>query len=751
MRLCAVGALLVLCAGVVCATDWTGFRGVDHQNVSPSPVAPLQWSRTDHVRWRTPLPGEGHSSPLVVGDAVYLSYAVEEPQPARLLSGVRLGLLVLAWALLATALWTVAARCREALSWRGLLALGGMVALAAAMALLVMYGENVLTFDRALERGWVAAVISLVLALVLVVSASGAGTMGGTRATPRQSVAAALGLIVVAGVAYLLIPDRAHAFDYGPTHPKSLFLFGVVVLPLFLGLLLGALSLRRSRPSLAWALAVPGGLLMIVGGAVIVLAVLRAQHNTRGVVSTGVTAFAHIPWWLPAGLLALTLLCFGLRRRWPHAWLLNVLAVLSLVGCMLVGLGFGLEHVIARTPYLVYVVGQPYYHPMVAPWVAPIFAGATLAALALALVAARFRPAAVAAFRGLPALLAVLLGAACFVYVLWVPRDHIFGRGVICLDRDSGAIRWQTIGLHAQRGIMHSDNSAATPTPVSDGQRVFAYFGTAGTMAVDRTGRLLWTNTQLPFMSTEGVSSSPIMWRDSVILLSESQAGQWLVALDAATGRLRWRTVRTQTMHPYAGNCRTPLLWPVRGQPTVIVWGLEDLSGYDPDTGHERWTHTIGGFGSSTNPVACPVADGERLYLSGPTHTLAVALSRLGQAGSPVVWKTEHLDGPQCATPVLHRGLLYMVSDTGTVYCLHAATGRLAWEHTFPRQHYASPLAVGDRVLVTDTAGTTRVLAAAPQYRLLATNDLAEPISASLVPAGGRLLVRTGKALWCLQ
>ena len=761
MRSCAVALALAVLTSVASAADWPGFRGVERQNAIPGSAGfqpaypltyPLHWSRTENVRWHTPLPGEGHSSPVILGDAVYLSYAVEQPQPAHFLTGVRVGLLVLAWALLAAALWTVAARCRESLSWRGMLSLGGMVGLAVAMALLVMYGENVLTFDRALERGWVAAVISLVLALVLVISATGAGATAETSpAASRRSVWAALGLIAVAGLAYLLIPDRAHAFDYGPAHPKSLFLFGVVVLPLFLGLMLAALSFRRSRPSLAWGLALPGWLLMAVGGTVVVLAVLRAQHNTRGVVSTSAPYFSHLKWWLPVGLLALTLLCFGLRRLWPRALLLNLLSVLSLVSFMLVALGFGLERVIARTPYLVYVVGQPYYHPIVAPWVALIFAGATIAALAVALVIAKLRPAAAASFRGLPALLAVLLGAACFAYVLWVPKDRMFARGVICLDRDNGAVRWQTLGLQATRGVMHSDNSAATPTPVGDGERIFAYFGTAGVMAVDRTGKLLWTYSQLPFLSTEGVSSSPIVWKASVVVLSESQAGQWLVALDSQTGHLRWRAPRTQKMHAYAGNCRTPLVWPVHGRPTLLIWGLEDISGYDPDTGRELWTHDIGGFGSSTNPVACPVADAKRLYLSGATHTLALALDRLGQPGSPVLWKTEHPDGPQCASPVLRNGLLFMVSDTGTLYCLEAATGRLVWEQSFPQQHYASPLAVGNGILFTDTAGKTRVIAAAAQYRLLATNDLGESISASLAPVDGRLYVRTGKGVWCLE
>jgi outer membrane protein assembly factor BamB len=728
------------------ADDWPGFRGLERQNCASGP-APLHWSPSQSVRWRTPLPGEGHSSPIVVGDAVYLSYAEERPQPAHALMAVRVGLLLLAWAVLATALWTVARRCRDPLTVRGLWSLAGMTGLAGAMALLVVYGENALTFERALERGWMTAVLSLVLALVLVSSAGAAASM---ELPSRRSLWVALALMALSGIAYLAIPDRAHAFDHGPLHPKSLFLSSVVVLPLFVGLVLGALGLRGAHRRAAWTLGLPGLLLMVVGVGVLALAVIRAQHNTRGVVSTAAPYVPHLKWWLPVGLLALTAVGLTLRRRWPRALLVNLLSVLTLTAFVLVGLGFGLERLIVRVPYLTYVIGQPYYHPFVAPWIALIFAGATVLALAAATIGAKVRPAA-ASLHALPALLAVLLGAGCFTYILYVPRDRIFARGILCLDRDSGAIRWQTVGLSGPKGVMHSDNSAATPTPVSDGARIVAYFGTPGLMAVDRQGALLWTYSQLPFTSTEGVAGSPIAWRDEIIVLSESQAGQWLVALDGETGRLRWRTARRQKMHPNAGNCRTPLVWPVQGRPTIIVWGLEDLSGYDPETGTELWSHEVTGFGSSTNPVACVVADDERFYLAGPTQTVAVALDRVGRPGSPIVWTKPCWDGAQCASPVLSRGLLFSVSDTGTVYCLEAATGRTLWEQSFPQQHYASLLAVSDRIYFTDTAGKTRVVACAPQHRLLATNDLGEPVSASVAPVEGRLHVRTTKALYCLQ
>lgn len=107
MRSCAVAVVLLCLAGIGHADDWPGFRGVERQNVAPGSAAleaayPLHWSRIRNVRWHTPLPGEGHSSPIVLGDAVFLSYPIEQPQPAHMLTGVRVGFLVVAWALLAT-------------------------------------------------------------------------------------------------------------------------------------------------------------------------------------------------------------------------------------------------------------------------------------------------------------------------------------------------------------------------------------------------------------------------------------------------------------------------------------------------------------------------------------------------------------------------------------------------------------------------------------------------------------------------
>lgn len=754
MSLCRsvfLGGMLLTLASAGNAADWRGFRGLEQQGVNPGGTAPLHWSPTQGVRWHTPLPGEGHSSPIVVGDAVYLSYAEPRPQPARLLTTVRIALLVFAWCLLAAVLWTVAARSRDPVSARGLLNFTAMVGLATMMALLVLYGENVLDFGRGRERAWLAAVMSLVLALVLGISAGTTPTADEDR-PPRWPGWAAAGLVALSAVAYLLIPDRAHAFEGGLLHPHSLFLLGVLILPGFVGLMLGAALLRRRHPGLAMTLGLPGVLLAASGVAVLALAVQRAQSNTRGVVSISQPYLPHTKWWLPVLVVVITIWLLGLRRVWPRSTVVNVLGVLGLVASTLLTLGYGLDHLIARVPYLAYTLGNPFYGPILAPWVTLLFAGAVTLALAASVLGAKYRHGAAPPSLGaIPALLALLLGAGSFAYALYVPKAELLARGIICLDRDTGAERWRVSGLAGPRDAMHSDNSAATPTPASDGERVYAYFGTPGTMAVDLRGKLLWTYCSLPFISSEGVSSSPLVWQDTVIVLSESQAGQWLLALDGKSGRMVWKTPRRHKMHLHAGNCRTPLLWRVGGKQTIIVWGLEDVSGYDPQTGAEVWTHEVKGFGESTNPVACAVADRERLYLTGPLQTMALSLDKLGQPGSPVAWRTEYLDGAQCASPVLTGGLLVNVTDTGTVYCADARTGRPLWSHDFGWQHYASPVAVGQRIYVSDTRGKTHVVAAERQFRLLATNDLGEPTSATMAAVEGRLYARTEKAAWCLE
>ena len=300
------------------------------------------------------------------------------------------------------------------------------------------------------------------------------------------------------------------------------------------------------------------------------------------------------------------------------------------------------------------------------------------------------------------------------------------------------------------RNAMHPDNSCATPTPVTDGRRVYAYFGAAGVLCTDRQGRVQWVNTQLPFHTRWGVGTSPSACDDKVIILSESDAGRYLAALDTRTGREVWRTERHQRIHNYTGNCRTPTVENIRGQRTIVVWGYEDISGYDPATGRERWSYPVGDFGHFNNPVCTAVSDATGIYLVGPEGSMKLAKDKLGSGQSPIVWRQPMKNGAQCSSPVLCQGLLFAMADSGHLYCLDPLSGATLWETNLARQHYASLIAIGSHVYATDTYGRTTIFDAGRAFHPLARNDLRQRTVASPAPVNGRLYIRTKTQLFCV-
>ena len=410
------------------------------------------------------------------------------------------------------------------------------------------------------------------------------------------------------------------------------------------------------------------------------------------------------------------------------------------------------QYLIARVPYLAYQLGTPFLKPALGwPSVAALALAWVLTLVAAALVAARRAPPRQCRLPRYFCPLAVALSAVHLVYALYMPKSPELERAIVCVDRATGSIEWTSQGMTGPRGTMHSDNSAATPTPVTDGARIFGYFGTVGILCMDTHGKTLWTSKELPFESRQGVASSPILCGGRLVILSESQLGGYLGALDPDTGQLVWKTNRGKPVHSYAGNCRTPSAKVIGGRDTVVVWGYKDLSGYDAQTGQELWTHEVGDFGSANNPVASLVSDERQLYLVGPQKTMAVDRSKLAEPSTPMAWERKTTEGAQCASPVLHNGLLFAISDTGMAYCLDSASGAVLWRQRWGTQHYASPVAVGDRIYFCSTRGLTTVVASDRRYREIAENDLDERTYASFAPADGQLFIRTSQHLYCIR
>jgi outer membrane protein assembly factor BamB len=382
----------------------------------------------------------------------------------------------------------------------------------------------------------------------------------------------------------------------------------------------------------------------------------------------------------------------------------------------------------------------------------------------------------------------------------------------LALDARTGKEVWRAELKRSRAMEMYKANDPASPTPVADGAGVVSFFADFGLIAYDLTGQVRWTHPLGPFVNFYGMSASPVMAGDLVIQLIDQQSGSYLIALDRATGRVRWKTARPGATIGYA----TPMIFsPSAGRTDVIAIGSTRLDAYDLATGKPRWWMPLGSSGS----MGTALADGETLFVSTlgsnePTlpswaatvgqydkdkdgrisvselaadkelaehfgwidtssdrfiteaewnvaRTLglgswgAVAITPGGVTGqlpaAAVKWRFQK-NVPYIPTPLLYHGVFYMVKTGGIVTTLDSASGRLLKEGRATGalgEYNASPVAADGKVYLASQEGKVTVLKAGAQWDILATNDLGDEINASPALANGRVYVRTRDAVFC--
>jgi len=347
------------------------------------------------------------------------------------------------------------------------------------------------------------------------------------------------------------------------------------------------------------------------------------------------------------------------------------------------------------------------------------------------------------------------LGALGFIEKNYLLVTKEFVRAIVCVDRDTGRVKWMREGLKAPQPTTNVRNSPATPTPVVEAGRVYAWFGSPGCMCTDLEGNLLWTNTDAPFEGFHGVGASPIPCDGLLLIVGAQPEAPCIRALDCQTGEPAWTT----GLRPWPGvegQHRTPTVKTVDGKNVLLVWGWDGpdkedhLRAYDVRSGKELWKYPVKTWGEG---VASTISDGETLYLPSSQRFYALSLSGLSQGQDPVLWTTDmKTKGPDVASPVVCNGLLFMVSRHRHAACLDAKTGEVLWRQRLRgRGCLASVVAIGKHVYFADTSGLTTVVACERRFRKVAENDLKERIFASPAPVDGRLFIRTTKHLWCIQ
>jgi outer membrane protein assembly factor BamB len=396
-------------------------------------------------------------------------------------------------------------------------------------------------------------------------------------------------------------------------------------------------------------------------------------------------------------------------------------------------------------------------------------------------------------------------------------RDAVFLSGadeeglvVVALASDTGAVRWERRLERARTQEVYPANGSATPSPVTDGANVHVFFPEIGLVSLDAAGKERWRLPLGPFVSFYGMAASPILAGDTLVLLCDQQQGSFLLAVDAATGKERWRTPRTGLIESWT----TPVLFPSAAPRSVLTFGTFFVCAYSLATGAEEWRAGRVGYTPVPSPILWERGEDAVLFASVPFHAEAGAMPsfesmstqfdkdhdarltraelagsgfdehfgwadanrdalidsaewtfiadgmsskdyglvafRLGAKGPEELWRVKR-GLPAIATPLFLDGILYLVKSGGMLTTLDAESGE---ELGFQRlegaggEYDASPVAADGKLFLASQEGVVTVLEAGPEPKVLHRCELGEPIHATPAIGPGALYVRTAAALY---
>ena len=323
-------------------------------------------------------------------------------------------------------------------------------------------------------------------------------------------------------------------------------------------------------------------------------------------------------------------------------------------------------------------------------------------------------------------------------------------RLLVCLNRADGKLLWskEVPSKLPEQERIRDDHGYASSTPASDGKRIYAFFGKSGVFAFDLAGKQIWHADVGDGLNGWGSASSPVLYKNLVIINASVESDS-LVALNANTGKEVWRQEGIRE------SWSTPIIVEVPGKkPELVVSIQRKVVAFEPGTGTPLWSCE-----TEITSYMVPTLvthNGQVFCIGGRTNgSMAVKSGGKGDVtDSHRMWVGKK--GSNVPSPIYYEGHLYWAHDKlGIVYCANAETGEIVYEERLPRadQFYASPVLVDGKIYYVGRNGRTFVIAAKPEFELLATNDLGErsTFNASPAVADNRLFLRSDQHLYCLE
>jgi len=322
-------------------------------------------------------------------------------------------------------------------------------------------------------------------------------------------------------------------------------------------------------------------------------------------------------------------------------------------------------------------------------------------------------------------------------------------RALVCFDRDTGRLVWQSTVAEGPLEPIHKENTYASATPATDGERVYAAFRVGDALVVAahfcRDGRQAWLVKPGNHVGEWGFSNEPILYKDMVIFDGDSKGDSFLIALDRETGRTRWCVHRGNKGISYSA----PFIREMAGRPQLVQCGDRCVTGFDPDSGEPKWM--VDGPSQEFAASPCYNEGAGLLYISSSwpeSHILAIRPDGVGNVTkSKVVWGDKK-GAPYIVSLITLGDILYSVNTAGVAYAYEAETGRVLWQEPLGR-HHASPVLLRGLLYLINDKGEINVLRPGASFQREAKYELGEPCYASPAISQGRVWVRGFKSLFC--